>query len=160
KALADAFLGEPVARADESGGETVGSDAELVERMASALAAGECVGWVRGRFEWGTRSLGHRTILANPMREGIREHIAGSVNGREPFLPLCCAVPAERAAEYFDLPKGAPSAPRFLQISTAPRNGTEKSIPAAVHFDHRARPHLVDRETDPQFHALLTKFGE
>jgi carbamoyltransferase len=94
------------------------------------------------------------------MREGIREHIAASVKRREPFLPLCCAVPAERAAEFFDLPKGAPSASRFLQISTAPRNGTEKSIPAAVHWDHRARPHLVDRETDPQFHALLTRFGE
>jgi carbamoyltransferase len=157
--LPDAFLGEEVVRSDDAGGETLG-EAEMIERLATALAAGECVGWVRGRFEWGTRSLGHRTILASPLREGIREHIAANVKRREPFLPLCCAVPAERAAEYFDLPGGAADATRFLQVSAAPRNGTEKSMPAALHIDRRARPHLVDRATDPQFHALLTRFGE
>jgi carbamoyltransferase len=29
-----------------------------------------------------------------------------------------------------------------------------------LHIDRHARPHLVDRETDPLFHALLLRFGE
>ena len=158
--LADAFLGEDLIPAEDAEGEQVAKESDVVERMAQALAAGECVGWVRGRFEWGTRSLGHRTILASPLKEGIREHLAASVKRREPFLPLCCAVPAERAAEYFDIPQGAASVSRTLQLSALPKNGTERSLPAVLHSDRRARPHLVDKATDPEFHSLLVRFGE
>ncbi len=146
--------------AEESGGEKARDEAAIVDRLAEALAAGRTAGWVRGRFEWGARALGHRSILASPLREGVKEHIAAAVKRREPFLPMCCAVPAERAGEFFDLSAGAASPSRFLQVSAAPQNGTKSSVPAVLHLDQRARPHLVDRETDPMFHALLLKFGE
>jgi carbamoyltransferase len=160
KPLPHAFLGEDVLEAETVSGQRAANDGEIVERLAGTLAQGKTAGWVRGRFEWGARALGHRTILASPLREGVREYVAASVKRREPFLPLCCAVPAERASEFFDVPAGAASASRFLQLSTAPKNGTKSSAPAVLHVDQRARPHLVDRETDPLFHALLVRFGE
>jgi carbamoyltransferase len=160
KPLAHAFLGEEVLEAEGSGGEKARDETAIVDRLAEALAAGRTAGWVRGRFEWGARALGHRSILASPLREGVKEHIAAAVKRREPFLPMCCAVPAERAGEFFDLSAGTASPSRFLQVSAAPRNGTKSSVPAVLHLDQRARPHLVDRETDPLFHALLLKFGE
>lgn len=160
KPLAHAFLGEEVLEAEDVADAKAANASEIVERLAEALAAGRCAGWVRGRFEWGSRTLGHRSILASPLREGVKEHVAAAVKRREPFLPMCCAVPAERAAEFFDLPAGEVSASRFLQISAAPRNGTKSSLPAVLHVDQRARPHLVDRETDPELHALLLAFGQ
>jgi len=159
KALPHAFLGEDVLEAENVSGQRA-NEAEIVDRLAETLAAGKTAGWVRGRFEWGSRALGHRTILASPLKEGVREYVAASVKRREPFLPLCCAVPAERADEFFDIPAGAASASRFLQLSTTPKNGTVASAPAVLHVDQRARPHLVDRETDPELHALLVRFGE
>jgi carbamoyltransferase len=158
--LAHAFLGEEVVAAESPGGQRAANDAEVVDRLAEALAAGQCAGWIHGRFEWGARALGHRSLLANPLREGVRDHVASSVKRREPFLPMCCAVPAERAAEFFDIPAGADDASRFLQISASPKNGTAAALPAVLHQDRRGRPQLVDRRTDPLFHDLLVRFGE
>lgn len=141
--LAHAFLGEAVAPESEHSG--------VVERLARALAEGRTVGWARGRFEWGARSLGNRSILANPLGEGVRERIATSIKRREAYFPLCCAVPAERASEYFELQSGTEALAPFLHVAAPARNGA---------MDSNARPQLVDRRTDPAFHELLVQFGE
>ncbi|MDP6934062.1 MAG: carbamoyltransferase N-terminal domain-containing protein, partial [Myxococcota bacterium] len=46
---------------------------QLVQRAAEDIAQGRIVGWCQGRFEWGPRALGHRSILANPMAEGMKD---------------------------------------------------------------------------------------
>ncbi|MFN0008816.1 MAG: carbamoyltransferase C-terminal domain-containing protein, partial [Planctomycetota bacterium] len=134
--LAHAFLGEAVAPEGEHAG--------VVERLAEALAQGRTVGWARGRFEWGARSLGNRSILA-------REKIAASVKRREAYFPSCCAVPAERAGEFYELQSGTEALAPFLHVAAPARSGA---------VDPNARPQLVDRRTDPAFHELLVQFGE
>ena len=147
--LVDAFLGEGAANGNEA-----------VDRLAESLASGRIAGWSRGRFEWGARSLGHRSILASPLGEGVRERIGGTIKRREAFLPLCCAVPAERAAELFDVPSGAESLAPFLHVAAPGRNRAAERMPSVFQADGTARPHLVDAKTDPAFHALLVRFGE
>src|SRR5690606_1712156 len=39
---------------------------------AERIADGAVVGWVQGRFEWGPRALGHRSLLAEPTRAATR----------------------------------------------------------------------------------------
>jgi carbamoyltransferase len=155
--LAHAFLGETVARGDDR--PETGSR-EVVERFAEALAKGRTVGWARGRFEWGARSLGNRSILASPLGEGVRARIGESIKRREAFLPLCCAVPAERAAEFFDLPAGATGLAPFLHVAARARNGSAATIPSVLQGGSVARPHFVDRNVDPAFHELLVQFGQ
>jgi len=155
--LAHAFLGQSV-----SPGAPVseGAAREVVERLAAALAAGKTVGWARGRFEWGARSLGNRSILASPLGKGVRERIGATVKRREDYLPLCCAVPAERAAEFFDVPAGTEGLAPFLHVAARARNGSAEAIPSVLQGDANARPQLVDRGTDPALHDLLVQFGE
>src|ERR1700720_1108785 len=39
---------------------------ELLDRTTDFLTSSKVVGWYQGRFEWGPRALGHRSILADP----------------------------------------------------------------------------------------------
>src|SRR6516165_7285863 len=41
-------------------------DADVIEKTAASLAAGEAVGWMQGRMEFGPRALGARSILGDP----------------------------------------------------------------------------------------------
>src|SRR5712692_1810531 len=46
--------------------ERLDHEEKLVERVVDRLTEGKVVGWSQGRFEWGPRALGHRSILADP----------------------------------------------------------------------------------------------
>ena len=63
-----AFLGQEVVAEPKSPKLTLPGDDDVVEEMVTRLAAGKTLGWVRGAFEWGPRSLGHRSLLADPRR--------------------------------------------------------------------------------------------
>jgi Predicted carbamoyl transferase, NodU family len=74
---------------------TVLSDAELIERTAASLAQGEAVGWMQGRMEYGPRSLGARSILADPRSPRMQKQLNLKIKYREsfrPFAPRCCAT--------------------------------------------------------------------
>jgi carbamoyltransferase len=101
---------------------------------------------------------------------------------RESFRPFAPAVLADRAAEWFDLPKGHDS-PYMLLVtpvrvehrlpSPADQAGADadpdltrrlavrrSTIPAVTHVDGSARLQTVDAGRNPRFHALLTAFHE
>src|SRR5262249_45934928 len=46
----------------------IDDEQRLIERVVESLQRGQVVGWSQGRFEWGPRSLGNRSILADPRR--------------------------------------------------------------------------------------------
>ena len=48
---------------------------QLLRRVAQDLADGKIVGWFQGRFEMGPRALGNRSILADPRRAEMRDHL-------------------------------------------------------------------------------------
>ncbi|MFN7147064.1 MAG: carbamoyltransferase, partial [Myxococcota bacterium] len=73
----------------------------VAERAAADLAEGRVLGWCQGRFEWGPRALGHRSILADPRRAGVRDRINATVKRRELFRPFAPSVPAGEEAHYF-----------------------------------------------------------
>jgi carbamoyltransferase len=72
---------------------------------AAMVARGEIVGWCQGRFEWGPRALGQRSILADPRDGESRERLNRAIKRREPFRPFAPAVLADVAAGFF---RGAP----------------------------------------------------
>ena len=73
----------------------------LIAVVATALLAGEIVGWFQGRSEVGARALGSRSILADPrvLASRIRANV---VKQREQWRPLAPSVLAEHADEWFD----------------------------------------------------------
>jgi carbamoyltransferase len=161
--VADAWhgpaLGEPVL-------DDPGKTHRLLDRpeavrhaLLAALCTGRIAGWVRGRFEWGPRALGRRCLLADPREPGIAARIRREIKHREEFRPWGCAIPAERAAEFVELPPGAASPARCKMIALRARTALRERAPAVVAADGTCVPHLVERDADPEFHALLSEFG-
>ncbi|MFN2168891.1 MAG: carbamoyltransferase, partial [Anaerolineae bacterium] len=85
--------------------EYVEDEATLAGTVSEALEAGQVVGLFQGRFEWGPRALGNRSILADPRSAEMKEIVNTKIKFREPFRPFAPVVPEERAGEYFDLQK-------------------------------------------------------
>ncbi|MHC4379451.1 MAG: carbamoyltransferase family protein, partial [Planctomycetota bacterium] len=79
-------------------------DEEFYEFAAQALADGKVCGWYRGRFEWGPRALGSRSIIADPRKSEMKEKLNSKIKFREAFRPFAPSVLEERANEFFDFP--------------------------------------------------------
>jgi carbamoyltransferase len=107
-------------------------------------------------MEYGPRSLGHRSILANPCSPDAKDVVNRLVKFREGFRPFAPSVPLERAAEWFEDARPSP----YMLLSFRTRPERRAQIPGVVHVDGSARVQTVERETDPRLHALLTAFGE
>src|SRR5271154_1525067 len=54
-------------------------------RAAALIADGQIVGWFQGGSEYGPRSLGYRSILADCRKPEIKDHLNERVKHREPF---------------------------------------------------------------------------
>ncbi|RZA29921.1 MAG: carbamoyltransferase, partial [Lysobacteraceae bacterium] len=157
------YLGPPPQLSDieaalEGAGDLVverprGRDA-LCARMLDLLCTGRVIGLYQGRSEFGPRALGHRSILADPRRDRIRDWINARVKGREWFRPLAPVVPEESAAVYFDLAGASP----FMQFAAPVRPEVAPMLPAITHVDGSARLQTVGRADDPLLRALLAGF--
>jgi carbamoyltransferase len=140
-------LGFAVTRADDIAGDT----AELIAR-------GQIVAFCAGRFEWGPRALGQRSILADARDPDSRERLNRAIKRREPFRPFAPAVLAADAARYFF---AAPNAMMPFMTTTCPIRDEHAGALAAVrHVDGSARVQTVTATAAPALHAVLGAFAE
>jgi carbamoyltransferase len=121
--------------------------------VAARIAAGQVVAVCRGRFEWGPRALGQRSLLADARRAQSRERLNRVVKQREPFRPFAPAVTAAATPTYFE---GAPNAMTPF-MTTVARVVPERAaaLPAVVHVDGTARVQTVTAESAPDLAAIL-----
>ncbi len=70
----------------------------LLDRATDTILKGKVIGWFQGRFEWGPRALGSRSILADPRRDEMKEIVNTKIKFREPFRPFAPVILEERAA--------------------------------------------------------------
>ncbi len=134
---------------------------EMLDRTAALLESGKVIGWVQGRFEWGPRALGSRSILADPRRQSMKDVVNVKIKFREPYRPFAPSVLVERADEFFaltDPPRHL--AARFMLLVTPVRDDARERVPAITHVDGSARLQTVARDTNPLYHSLISRFGD
>jgi carbamoyltransferase len=137
------------------------NDSELLDETVERLTNGKVVGWYQGRFEWGPRALGNRSILADPRNPGMKDIVNSKIKFREPYRPFAPSVLAERAEDYFDLPNAAQQYPaRYMLYVTQVKPDQRKTLPATTHEDGTARLQTVFREENPRYYALIERFGQ
>lgn len=148
------------------------SFADLCTEVARRLADDAAVGWFQGRMEWGPRSLGNRSILADPRSSTMQKKLNLKIKFREGFRPFAPAVLQEDAGEYFETKQASPymlfTAPVVLGrrkpqgsggTSLSQRLNTPRSdVPAITHLDYSARLQTVSRATNGRFFDLLQAF--
>jgi carbamoyltransferase len=155
--------------------ETV-DQAAMIETTAQALADGKAVGWFQGRMEFGPRALGGRSFLGDARLPEMQKLLNLKVKYRESFRPFAPAILREDVSDWFDIDKDSPYMlmvadvvkKHHLQMSDAEQalfgidklNVSRSSIPAITHVDYSARIQTVHKETNPPYHALISRFKE
>jgi carbamoyltransferase len=147
---------------------------KVIKDTAKALSEEKAVGWFQGRMEFGPRSLGNRSIIADPRSEKMQKNLNLKVKYRESFRPFAPAVLFEKVSEWFEINSESPymllvadvKKSRQLQMTEQQKNlfGIDKlnikrsSIPSVTHVDYSARIQTVHKETNLIFHKLIEEF--
>lgn len=148
------FLGEAPADALEDGARLLASNDDVLAGIAQRLGEGRVVGWVRGRLELAPTSLGHRSLLADPLHAGARARLRDEVRRDEAFLPFPLAAPADRLSEWFDVPAGLDWPLRYGHATVRVRSD---ALRPAASPDGRVPLLAVDPGLDPDFAGLLER---
>ena len=155
---------------------TVPGDDALIADTAQALADGKAVGWFQGRMEFGPRALGGRSILGDARSASMQKTLNLRVKYRESFRPFAPSVLRDDTADWFDFDADSPymlmvadvKPERRLAMTEAEQglfgidklNVPRSDIPAVTHVDYSARIQTVHADTNPRYHALITKFKQ
>ena len=135
-------------------------EAALVDAVSDALVDGQVIGLFQGRFEWGPRALGNRSIMADPRRAEMKEIVNVKIKFREPFRPFAPVILEERAADYFDLQQAdGQYPPRFMLMVSDVLESRQGEIPAVSHMG-TGRLQTVRREWNPRYYDIIHAFGE
>jgi carbamoyltransferase len=129
-------------------------DDVLFASVAERIVAGDVVGWFQGRMEFGPRALGHRSIVADPRAESMKDVLNSRIKHREPFRPFAPSILAERVGEWYE--QDYPSPFMLLVYKTAADK--RDRVPAVNHVDHTGRVQSVEARIDPRYHRLISEF--
>jgi carbamoyltransferase len=136
-------------------------DEILFDRLVDCLMKGKVIGWFQGRFEWGPRALGNRSILADPRRGDMKDIVNSKIKFREPFRPFAPVILEDRVDRFFDgLSDFKHHYPARYMLLVLPWKGDAgKLIPAVNHLG-TGRLQTVRREWNPRYYRLVEKFGQ
>lgn len=147
---------------------------KIIKETATALSKKKAVGWFRGRMEFGPRSLGNRSIIADPRSADMQKNLNLKVKYRESFRPFAPAVLFEKVSEWFEINSKSPYMLLVAEVKKSKQfqmtaeqkklfgidklNIKRSSIPSVTHIDYSARVQTVHKETNPIFHKLIEEF--
>jgi carbamoyltransferase len=141
--------------------EYIQDDDKLIDRVVEDLVAGKVVGWFQGRFEWGPRALGNRSILADPRSEEMKDLVNIKIKFREPFRPFAPVILEEHAKEFFDteddITKQYPA--RYMLLVLPFMKDKANSINAVNHMG-TGRLQTIREEWNPRYYRIIKRFGE
>ncbi len=150
--------------------------ASLFDKVADILAEEKILGILNGRMEFGPRALGARSIIGDARSKKMQSVMNLKIKFRESFRPFAPSVMEERISDYFEIDRPSPymllvadvKKERQLKMSEAEQKlfGIEKlnilrsDIPAVTHIDYSARIQSVNKNTNPFYHGIISKFNE
>jgi len=134
---------------------------QLLDRVVERLTNAQVVGWSQGRFEWGPRALGNRSIIADPRNPEMKEIVNAKIKFREPYRPFAPSVLAESAEKYFELPNATSHCPaRYMQYVVPVKESEKATLPAITHVDGTGRLQTVFKAESPRYYKLIERFGQ
>lgn len=149
---------------------------DFIHQVATVLSDGKAVGWMQGRMEFGPRALGGRSIIADPRSSVMQKQLNLKVKYRESFRPFAPSILNEDLSDWFEHESESPYMLLVAGVQKDKRrtmtadeealfginklNIPRSSVPAITHVDYSARIQTVHADTNPLYHAMISKFKE
>ena len=146
----------------------------LIKKTVDNLKSEKAIGWFQGRMEFGPRSLGARSIIADSRSSKMQKLLNLKVKFRESFRPFAPAVLREDVSKYFDINHDSPYMLLVAKLKESIKiemtneqkklfgieklNISRSEIPAVTHVDYSARIQTVHSNTNHMFYNLLQAF--
>ena len=127
-------------------------------------------------MEFGPRALGGRSIIADPRSPMMQKQLNLKVKYRESFRPFAPSILREDVRKWFDINTDSPymllvanvQKDKCHEMTTEEEslfgidklNVSRSSVPAITHVDYSARIQTVHKDTNPRYHAVISKFKE
>ena len=150
------------------------SDSDLISKVAFNLSKEKIVGWFQGKMEFGPRTLGARSILADPRSEKMQKELNLKIKFRESFRPFAPSVLREEVFNWFEMDCDSPYMLLVSEIKRSKQiqmNDDDKKlfgidklnvkrslIPAVTHVDYSARVQTVHSNTNKKYYDLINEF--
>ncbi len=134
----------------------------LCDDVSDEIANEKIVGWFQGSFEFGPRSLGNRSILADPRYFKNKKIVNSKIKFRELFRPFAPSSLKEFASIYYELNEHEiEQQPYSFMLSTVKvREEYKDRLQAITHLDGTARLQIVTKNQNEKFHKLISSFGQ
>jgi carbamoyltransferase len=124
------------------------------DAVVDAIINDKIIGFAHGRAEFGPRALGNRSLIADPRGDLIKNKV-NDIKKRQRFRPFAPIVLEHVAHEYFDLPVA--TSPYMQYTAPCLKPG---EFPAICHVDGSSRVQTLNKEQNPVFYEILSKFYE
>jgi len=126
-------------------------------KAAELISNGAVIGWCQDRAEFGPRSLGNRSILADPRPHSNINKINSIIKFREGYRPFAPSVLEEYFKEIFHVPR-CKADYSYMGFVLKVKSNWRKRLCATTHIDGSARPQCVAKHQNPKFWCLIYEF--
>ncbi|MBK8329345.1 MAG: hypothetical protein IPL09_07720 [Bacteroidetes bacterium] len=125
-----------------------------IKEIAKELANGKIIATIVDRIEAGARSLGNRSLLANPLQKGIKDKL-NRIKEREFFRPVAPIITDKMQNVYFEKVPFS----RYMSFSPKIKSEYKTSLSEIVHYDGTCRIQTATKE-DGFIYELINNFGK
>tara|TARA_Y100001935_G_scaffold255654_1_gene270565 strand:- start:24712 stop:26517 length:1806 start_codon:yes stop_codon:yes gene_type:complete len=134
-------------------------DSSNDSKVADLLVKGKVIGRCVGRAEFGARSLGNRSIIADPRNRRIVNVINEKVKNRDFWMPFAPSVMTEAVDDLIINPKNLFS-PYMTIAFESTNKGAEMLVAGSHPADATIRPQMVSSEMNEDYHSIISHFRQ
>lgn len=125
---------------------------------AELLNLGQIGAFFSGRFEFGPRALGARSIIVEATDESTHDLLNNRLNRHE-IMPFAPAVLKDRAGDVFHLADKSSYSAEFMTICYTVKDEWVERVPACIHrVDKTGRPQFVCKEKNSRWYQLIDAY--
>ncbi len=125
--------------------------------IALQIFKGKIIARCEGKMEFGARSLGNRSILANPSDINSVKRINTLVKKRDFWMPFTPSIIYEKHKKYLLNPKNIYSPHMTIAFESTPLG--RNHLKAAIHnYDETVRPQMLKKKDNINYYNLIKEF--
>lgn len=129
------------------------------KEVGKLIHEGNIIALFNGKFEFGPRALGARSVMVRPTDAETHEVLNTRLERHE-IMPFAPFIMSEYADVVFNIPQSEHTA-EFMTMCYTVRDEWVDKIPAVIHrVDNTGRPQIVYKHKNPVFWNILNEYNK